>query len=329
MTSPVNGKWQMANGKSVRKAVIPAAGMGTRFLPATKSMPKEMLPIIDKPVLQYVIEEAVASGIDDILIITGRGKNAIENHFDYNPDLEVFLQQARKTDLIEQVRGIGRGAEIHYIRQKEQLGLGDAIRLGRQHCGREPFAVLLGDTIIDVGEESAGNKPGLRQLLDVYEAKQASVVAVHHVPREWVVRYGIVDGVPDSVNPNLVRLNRLVEKPAVDKAPSDLAIAGRYVFTADIFACIDETPKGLGGEIQLTDAMNLLAGRQAMYALAWDAKRYDIGNRVEYAKCFINLRSAAPTPPPPSAPTLRNAWETPPANMRQRRGVWPRSVEFR
>ncbi len=179
----------MANGKSsVRKAVIPAAGMGTRFLPATKSMPKEMLPIIDKPVLQYVVEEAVASGIDDILIVTGRGKNAIENHFDYNPDLEVFLQQAGKHDLIDQARQIGNGANIHYIRQKEQLGLGDAIRLGRQHCGREPFAVLLGDTIID----SPDSRPGLRQLLDIYDARQASVVAVHHVPREWVVRYGIV-----------------------------------------------------------------------------------------------------------------------------------------
>ena len=274
----------------VRKAVIPAAGMGTRFLPATKSMPKEMLPIIDKPVLQYVIEEAVASGIDDILIVTGRGKNAIENHFDYNPDLEVFLQHSRKHDLIEQVRQIGHGAQIHYIRQKEQLGLGDAIRLGRQHCGREPFAVLLGDTIID----SPDRRPGLRQLLDVYEARLASVVAVHHVPREWVVRYGIVDGTPDAENPALVRLNKLIEKPAVDKAPSDLAIAGRYVFTADIFECIDQTTKGVGGEIQLTDAMNLLASRQPMYALAWDAKRYDIGNRVEYARCFVDFALRRP-----------------------------------
>lgn len=274
----------------VRKAVIPAAGMGTRFLPATKSMPKEMLPIVDKPVLQYVIEEAVASGIDDILIITGRGKNAIENHFDYNPDLEVFLEGTGKAKLIEEVRAIGRGANIHYIRQKEQLGLGDAIRLGRQHCGQEPFAVLLGDTIID----SPDHKPGLRQLLDVFEERQASVVAVHRVPREWVVRYGIVDGTAEEGNPNLVRLKQLVEKPAVDKAPSDLAIAGRYVFTAGIFACIDHTSKGVGGEIQLTDAMNLLARQEAMYALAWQAKRYDIGNRVEYAKCFIDFALRRP-----------------------------------
>ncbi len=276
--------------KKVRKAVIPAAGMGTRFLPATKSMPKEMLPIVDKPVLQYVIEEAVESGIDDILIVTGRSKQAIENHFDYNPDLETFLESAGKTQLIELVRSIGKGANIHYIRQKEQLGLGDAIRLGRQHCGQEPFAVLLGDTIID----SPDPRPGLRQLLDVFEDRQSSVVSVHHVPREWVTRYGIVDGVQDDKQSNLVRLNKLIEKPPVDKAPSDLAIAGRYVFTADIFECIDQTTKGVGGEIQLTDAMNLLASRKPMYALAWNAKRYDIGNRTEYAKCFIDFALRRP-----------------------------------
>lgn len=276
----------MTQNKTVRKAVIPAAGMGTRFLPATKSMPKEMLPIVDKPVLQYVIEEAVESGIEDILIVTGRGKNAIENHFDYNMELELFLKQAGKDELIDQLREIGDKARIHYIRQKEQLGLGDAIRLGRDHVGSEPFAVLLGDTIID---PPAGQKPGLRQLIDAYEAKQASVVAVHHVPREWVSRYGIVDGTPEADNESLVRLHKLVEKPAVDKAPSDLAIAGRYIFTADIFEHIDKTTKGVGGEIQLTDAMNTLAHEQAMYALAWQAKRYDIGNRVEYTKCFIDF----------------------------------------
>jgi UTP--glucose-1-phosphate uridylyltransferase len=275
----------------VRKAVIPAAGMGTRFLPATKSMPKEMLPIVDKPVLQFVIEEAVASGIDDILIVTGRGKRAIENHFDFNPELEAFLASAGKPALIEQVRDIGDRAQIHYIRQKQQLGLGDAIRLGRDHVGDQPFAVLLGDTIIDPPE---GQKPGLRQLLDVYEEKQASVVAVHRVPREWVTRYGIVDGEPERTNHDLVRLRQLVEKPAVEEAPSDLAIAGRYVFTPEIFECIDATGRGVGGEIQLTDAMNLLAHRQVMYALAWQAKRYDIGNRVEYAKCFIDFALRRP-----------------------------------
>jgi UTP--glucose-1-phosphate uridylyltransferase len=275
----------------VRKAVIPAAGMGTRFLPATKSMPKEMLPIVDTPVLQFVIEEAVASGIDDILIVTGRGKRAIENHFDFNPELEAFLAEAGKRELIEQVRDIGDRARIHYIRQKRQLGLGDAIRLGRDHVGDQPFAVLLGDTIIDPPE---GQKPGLRQLLDVFDAKQASGVAVHRVPREWVGRYGIVDGQPEGDDPAVIRLRQLIEKPSVDQAPSDLAIAGRYVFTPEIFDCIDATGRGVGGEIQLTDAMNLLAQRQPVYALAWQAKRYDIGNRVEYAKCFVDFALRRP-----------------------------------
>jgi len=271
---------------NVRKAVIPAAGMGTRFLPATKSMPKEMLPIVDKPVLQFVIEEAVASGIEDILIVTGRGKQAIENHFDYNPDLEVFLRSAGKHHLVAEVHGIGERAQIHYIRQKEQLGLGDAIRLARDHMGAEPFAVLLGDTIID---PPAGEKPGLRQLLDVFEATQASVVAVQRVAPEQVRRYGIVDGEVEWGREDLLRLRRLVEKPAVDVAPSNLAIAARYVFTADIFDCIDATRTGVGGEIQLTDAMNLLAQQAPVYALEWHARRFDVGNRLEYAKCFVEL----------------------------------------
>src|SRR5512138_782348 len=190
MAPDVKSEIRTRKSEIVTKAVIPAAGMGTRFLPATKSMPKEMLPILDKPVLQFVIEEAVASGIEDILIITGRGKRAIENHFDFNPELEAFLAAAGKHGLIEQVRDIGERARIHYIRQKEQLGLGDAIRLGRDHVGQEPFAVLLGDTIIDPPE---GHKPGLRQLLDVFEERRASLVAVEQVPREAVTRYGIVD----------------------------------------------------------------------------------------------------------------------------------------
>jgi UTP--glucose-1-phosphate uridylyltransferase len=278
--------------QKVRKAVIPAAGMGTRFLPATKSMPKEMLPIIDKPVLQFVIEEAIESGIEDVLIVTGRGKRAIENHFDYSPELETFLREAGKEELIDQVRDIGDRCRIFYIRQKVQRGLGDAIRIGRRHFGDEPFAVLLGDTIIDPPQGSA---PGLRQLCDAYEATNgSSVVAVHQVPREWVSRYGIVDGKPSPDNPNLYRLNKLVEKPKVEEAPTELAIAGRYIFTPRIFKCIDETREGVGGEIQLTDAMNLLAQQEPMYALKWNAKRYDIGNRVEYAKCFIDYALRRP-----------------------------------
>ena len=270
----------------VRKAVIPAAGMGTRFLPATKSMPKEMLPIVDKPVLQYVIEEAVESGIEDILIITGRGKQAIENHFDYNLELETFLQAGGKGHLVGQVRDIGDRARIHYIRQKEQLGLGDAIRLSRDHVDDEPFAVLLGDTIID---PPPGQAPGLRQLADAFESTGSSVVAVHRVPPEWVTRYGIVDGDATEHNPDLLRLRKLVEKPAVNVAPSNLAIAGRYIFAAGLFDCIEETQRGVGNEIQLTDAMNLLAQRQPVYALAWQARRFDIGNRLEYAKCFLEF----------------------------------------
>jgi UTP--glucose-1-phosphate uridylyltransferase len=265
--------------------------MGTRFLPATKSMPKEMLPIVDKPVLQFVIEEAVASGIDDILIVTGRAKRAVENHFDFNPELEAFLVSSGKTELVDEIREIGNRARVHYIRQKLQLGLGDAIRLGRDHVGDQPFAVLLGDTIIDPPE---GQKPGLRQLLDVFESKKSSAVAVHNVPREWVTRYGIVDGETEAENPDVLRLRQLVEKPAVDRAPSTLAIAGRYVFTPEIFNCIDATSAGIGGEIQLTDAMNLLAQRQPVYALSWQARRYDIGNRVEYAKCFIDFALRRP-----------------------------------
>ena len=267
------------------KAVIPAAGMGTRFLPATKSMPKEMLPIIDKPVLQFVVEEAVAAGLRDILIITGRGKRAIENHFDYAPGLETFLQEAAKPELASLVRGIGEKANIYFIRQKSQLGLGDAIRLARDHVGSEPFAVLLGDSIIDSPPEGPS---GLRQLLDAHQETGSSVVAVQRVPREWVSRYGIVDGRPAPGREDLVRLRELVEKPRPEAAPSDLAIAGRYVFTAGIFPLLERVPKGVGGEIQLTDAMNLLAQEEPVNALLWKARRYDIGNRIEYAKCFID-----------------------------------------
>ncbi len=266
----------------VRKAVIPAAGMGTRFLPATKSMPKEMLPIVDKPVVQFVVEEALESGVEDILIITGRGKQSIENHFDYHPELERFLEGAGKGTLTRQVRDIGERARIHYIRQKEQLGLGDAVRMARDHVEGEPFALLLGDTIID---PPPGARPGLSQLLDSFDETGASVVAVHEVPREHVRRYGVVDGT--EVRDRLLRLKRLVEKPAPEAAPSNLAIAGRYVFTARIFDCIDRIGTGVGGEIQLTDAMNLLAQEEEVYALAWQARRFDIGDRLEYVKCFV------------------------------------------
>ena len=270
----------------VKKAVIPAAGLGTRFLPATKAMPKEMLPIVDKPVLQFVVEEAIASGIEDILLVTGRGKHAIENHFDHNPELESLLNHRGKSTLADSVREIGEGCRIHYIRQKRPLGLGDAVRLARWHVGSEPFAVLLGDTII---EPSDGAPPGLRQLLNVYAEYGGSVVSVRTVPTEWVQRYGIVDGRPIEERDDLQRLTRLVEKPAPELAPSRLAIAGRYVFSASIFDCIDATSQGVGGEIQLTDAMNRLAQEEAVYALRWQARRYDLGDRLDYAKCFLDF----------------------------------------
>lgn len=266
----------------VRKAVIPAAGMGTRFLPATKSMPKEMLPIVDTPVVQFVVEEALESGIEDILIITGRGKQAIENHFDYHPELELFLADSGKDSLVRQVREVGQRAQIHYVRQKEQLGLADAVRLARSHVGNEPFALLLGDTIID---PPAGEPPGLGQLQRVCERTGSSVVAVHAVPRAWVGRYGIVAGEP--AGPGLLRLRQLVEKPTPEAAPTNLAIAGRYIFTPAIFDCIDRIGTGVGGELQLTDAMNLLAQQEPVYAFEWQARRFDIGNRLEYAKCFV------------------------------------------
>jgi len=260
--------------------------MGTRFLPATKSMPKEMLPIIDKPVVQYVVEEAVASGIEDVLVITGRGKRAIENHFDYAPGLESYLQEAGKPDLARLVREIGDHCDIFFIRQKEQLGLGDAIRLARRYTGGDPFSVLLGDSIID---SPPGGPTGLRQLIDAYRLTGGSVVAVGRVPREWVGRYGVIDGEPVPGRPDLIRVRRLVEKPRPEEAPSDLAIAGRYVFTPGIYGCIDQVTEGVGGEIQLTDAMNLLAREEPLHALVWNARRYDIGNRIEYAKCFIDF----------------------------------------
>jgi UTP--glucose-1-phosphate uridylyltransferase len=270
----------------IRKAVIPAAGIGTRLLPATKSMPKEMLPIVDKPVLQFVVEEALASGIEDILIVTGRGKYAIENHFDAHPGLEALLAESGRSDLLDSVRDLGEQCRIHYIRQRQQLGLGDAVRLARWHVGREPFAVLLGDTIVDPAEGAA---PGLQQILQVYERTGASVVAVQQVPRSLVGRYGVVDGEAEVDDPRVLRLRRLVEKPAPASAPSDLVIAARYVFTPEIFECIDETEPGVGGEIQLTDAMNRLAARQAVFAYQWQATRYDVGNRVDYARCFVDF----------------------------------------
>lgn len=276
----------MADEHRVRKAVIPAAGMGTRFLPATKSIPKEMLPIVDKPVIQFVVEEAIASGITDILIITGRNKRAIEDHFDRNTELEQFLERRSKHDALPQIRMAGDDCRIFYARQAEPHGLGDAVSVARDHVGDEPFAVLLGDTIIDPDD---GALPGLRQLIDVHTRHGGSVVSVRDVPREWTSRYGIVDGQPVEGEDRLTRISRLIEKPDPDDAPTTLAIAGRYVFTPDIFDLLDQTAAGVGGEIQLTDAMNALAAMQPMHGLKWRAKRYDIGSKEDYVNCFIDF----------------------------------------
>lgn len=279
--------------RKVRKAVIPAAGLGTRFLPMTKSSPKEMLPIVDKPVIQFVVEEAADCGIEDILIITGRGKRAIENHFDYAPGLEAHLARQGKHEQAETVRRIGDHVNIYFTRQKEQLGLGDAVKLAASFVGDEPFAVLLGDTIIDPPADTG--RHGLQELLDVYEREHASIVAVRHVARELVSKYGIVEGRRiEDASAELYSLERLVEKPRADEAPTDLAIAGRYIFEPAIFDCLRRTAVGKDGEIQLTDAMNLLASESRVQALAWRATRYDIGDKADYVRCFLDFAARHP-----------------------------------
>lgn len=260
------------------KAVIPAAGFGTRFLPATKAQPKEMLPVYDKPTIQYVVEEAVNSGIDDILIITGRNKRSIEDHFDRSMELECTLENADKHDRLKLVRDITGLADICYIRQKEQKGLGDAINCAKKHVGDEPFAVLLGDSI------TKGPTPCTKQLIDVYEKYGKSAISLEEVPQEKVSRYGIIDGV--KVEDNVYDIKKLVEKPAVEDAPSNLAIMGRYVLTPDIFDKLDETEPGVGGEIQLTDALQKL---DSIYGVTFEGKTYDIGNRMEWLKTSIEF----------------------------------------
>lgn len=256
------------------KAVIPAAGLGTRLLPATKSMPKEMLPVVDKPVIQYVVEEAVESGIEDILIITGRGKRAIEDHFDRSFELEHHLEEKGKSGDLQRVREISDMANIHYLRQKEPLGLGHAVLCARRFIGDEPFAVLLGDDII------MDSKPATRQLLDVHAEFGRSVFSVMDVPREEISRYGAVDGEPveSTAGEQVYRVRGIIEKPSPVEAPSTLATIGRYVFTPDILEHLQRTTPGVGGEIQLTDAMASLAREQAVYAATFTGQRLDVGS---------------------------------------------------
>ena len=273
----------------VKKAVIPAAGFGTRFLPYTKAQPKEMLPIVDKPTLQFIIEEAIESGIEEILIITGRNKTSIENHFDRSIELELELERKGKTDLLREIRKISNMVNIHYIRQKEPLGLGHAIYCAKSFIGNEPFAVLLGDDIV------YSEKPCLKQLIEVFDMYQTTILGVQQVPKEDVYKYGIVCG--KYLNNNVYKVEDLVEKPSVGNAPSNVAILGRYIITPAIFGILEKTKPGKNGEIQLTDALRELVKSEDMYAYHFQGRRYDLGDKqgfleatVEYALRRMDLR---------------------------------------
>ncbi|WHZ02862.1 UTP--glucose-1-phosphate uridylyltransferase GalU [Neobacillus sp. YX16] len=267
--------------KKVRKAIIPAAGLGTRFLPATKAMPKEMLPIVDKPTIQYIVEEAVASGIEDIIIVTGRSKRAIEDHFDFALELEQNLIEKGKTDLLDKVQYSSNLADIHYIRQKEPKGLGHAVWCARNFIGDEPFAVLLGDDIVQ------SNTPCLRQLIDEYETTHSSVIGVQQVPDNETHRYGIID--PLIQTGRRYQVNNFVEKPAPGTAPSNLAIIGRYILTPEIFMFLDNQETGAGGEIQLTDAIQKLNSIQRVFAFDFEGKRYDVGEKIGFVKTTVEF----------------------------------------
>jgi UTP--glucose-1-phosphate uridylyltransferase len=266
--------------KKVRKAIIPAAGLGTRFLPATKAMPKEMLPIVDKPTIQYIVEEAIESGIEDIIIVTGKGKRAIEDHFDNNFELEQNLVEKEKFDLLEKVRQSSK-VDIHYIRQKEPKGLGHAVWCARKFIGDEPFAVLLGDDIVQA------DKPCLKQLMDEYGKTGASIIGVQPVPEEETHRYGIIE--PLEQTGRRYEVKNFVEKPARGTAPSNLAIMGRYILTPEIFRFLEEQKIGAGGEIQLTDAIQKLNEIQRVFAYNFEGKRYDVGEKIGFIKTTIEF----------------------------------------
>ncbi len=264
----------------VKKAVIPAAGLGTRFLPVTKSMPKEMLPIIDKPVIHYVVEEAADSGIDDILIVTGRGKRAIEDYFDDAPELRMHLERRGNTPQLRDLTAISRFTGIHFIRQREPKGLGDAMMCAEKHCGDDPFAVLLGDDIMKDGI------PCTRQLIDIFERTGSSVIAVQEMRVEHLHKYGIIKG--KECGNNLILLEDIIEKPSRDKAPSHFGSIGRYVFTPTLFSCLERTSKGAGGEIQLTDAIRHLIEKEDVYAYLYQGKRFDTGDKLGYIETIID-----------------------------------------
>lgn len=266
----------------VRKAIIPAAGLGTRFLPATKAVPKEMIPLLDKPAIQYIVEEAVASGIEEILIITGRGKEAIENHFDVSYELEATLKEKEDKELLELIQPLSHLANIYFIRQQMPKGLGHAVGCAKDFICGEPFAVLLGDDLF-----YSEDKPCIKQLIDQYEALDASVFALLKVEREHVNKYGVISG--HKVNENLYNIDDLVEKPSISEAPSNLAVMGRYVFSPKIFEMIEMTPPGKGGEIQLTDAMKKLTAFEKMYGYVFEGKRYDTGYLLGYLEAVVDF----------------------------------------
>ena len=268
--------------KKIRKAVIPAAGFGTRFLPATKATPKEMLPIVDKPTIQYIVEEAVASGIEDILIISGHAKRAIEDHFDSAPTLEAELKAKGKTDLLKLVQETSE-INVHYIRQKHMRGLGDAILCAKAFIDNEPFAVLLGDDIVYNPE-----MPALKQLMDMYTQTGATILGCQQVPKEKVSSYGIVAG-EQTINEQLMKVNDMIEKPSIEEAPSRMAVLGRYIITPDVFEVLQNTKPGKGGEVQLTDALKVMAKRENVYAYNFTGKRYDVGDKLGFLKATVEF----------------------------------------
>lgn len=265
----------------VRKAIIPAAGLGTRFLPATKAQPKEMLPIVDKPTIQYIIEEAVASGIEEILIITGRNKKSIEDHFDKSVELEMELEKAGKREMLDLVKGISDMVDIHYIRQKEPRGLGHAINCAKSFVGNEPFAVMLGDDVVE------SEVPCLKQLINCFNEYKTTILGVQTVAPENVDKYGIIDGI--HIEDRVYKVKKLVEKPAVEEAPSNIAILGRYIITPQIFEILENTKPGKGNEIQLTDALETLIKHEAMYAYNFEGRRYDVGDKLGFLQATIEF----------------------------------------
>lgn len=271
---------------TVRKAVFPAAGWGTRFLPATKAQPKEMLPVVDKPIIQYAVEEAVYSNAKEIIVVTAAGKRAIEDHFDRSFELEMALTKKGSRALYEEVHAISELADISYVRQKEQLGLGHAVLVTRNLVGQEPFAVILSDDLID------SEVPVLAQMIEIHERYGASVLAVERVPREQVSSYGIIDA--EKVADRIYKVNDMVEKPDPAEAPSNLGIVGRYILTPEIFACLEQTKPGKGGEIQLTDALRRLAREQPIYAYEFEGRRYDAGNKLGFLKATVEMALKRP-----------------------------------